>query len=223
MDVLSIDTPRGPGRLLLAEAPQPRAVLLLGHGANGAVNAYDLQLLADRLPDRGISVARFEQPWKTAGGKVSTPPPTLDDPWRSAVDAVAERWPALPLIVGGRSAGARVACRTFAPPALGVICLAFPLHLPGQPEKSRIAELAGVAGPVLIFQGNADPFGTGDELGEALRLHPAAGTITVVDVVGAHSFGPRTAAARSLAPALETTIVERCDAFVSGLVDTVAP
>lgn len=190
MTSLDIDTPRGPGRLVLDEAAAPRAILLLGHGAGGGIDAFDLAALADALPPLGITVARFEQPWRTAGRRVAGAAAGLDAAWRTALDVVVERWPDLPLVVGGRSAGARVACRCYAPPARGVVALSFPLHPPGRPASSRIAELAAVtevAAPVLVVQGARDPFGTPAELRAALAGAP----VTITGIEGAvHGLGP---------------------------------
>lgn len=192
-----VDTPEGPGRWHLDLAASPQAVLALGHGAGGGVTAMDLALLAGALPAHGISVARFEQPWRLAGRKVATRPPRLDVAWLAAVDDLTEHpeLAGLPLTVGGRSAGARVACRTAAAVgAVGVLCLAFPLHLPGRPEKSRLVELLTPTVPRLVLQGTRDSFGSADELGSALET---AGTtvgaggagVEVVPVPGAdHSF-----------------------------------
>ena len=139
---------------------------MLGHGAGGGVTAADLQLLARRLPAVGITVVRFEQPWRTAGRKVAVPPPRLDEGWRAAVPAVLGHPAAGGLLFfGGRSAGARVACRT-APEfgVAGVVCLAFPLHLPGRPEKSRLPELLTPTVPRLVLQGTNDSFGRPAEI-----------------------------------------------------------
>lgn len=190
-----VETPEGPGRWHLDLAGSPRAVLALGHGAGGGVTAMDLALLAGALPAHGISVARFEQPWRLAGRKVATRPPQLDVAWLAAVEELHKR-PELadrPLIVGGRSAGARVACRTAdALGAAGVLCLAFPLHLPGRPEKSRLSELLAPATVSrLVLQGTRDSFGSADELTLALAAAGTAGGVgvEVVPVPGAdHSF-----------------------------------
>ena len=182
---LTVATATVPGRLVVDEAIDPRAVLLLGHGAGGGVDAFDLAAIAADLPIRGITVARFEQPWRTAGRKVAGPPRSLDVAWRTALELVVQRWPELPLVVGGRSAGARVACRCFAPPALGVVALAFPLHPPGRPEKSRADELAMVRAPVLVVQAERDPFGTPAEIEQAVRI------ARLVAIAGAvHALGP---------------------------------
>lgn len=182
---VSVATEGGPGRLVVAEAADPLAVLLLGHGAGGGIDSFDLHALAETLPTVGVTVARFEQPWRTAGRKVAGPAKGLDAAWHAALDLVADRWPGLTLVVGGRSAGARVACRCFAPPALGVVALAFPLHPPGRPEKSRAEELAAVGGPVLVVQGERDPFGGPDEI---CRAVPAAEVVVVPGAV--HALGP---------------------------------
>lgn len=182
---LTVATATMPGRLVVDEATDPLAVLLLGHGAGGGVDAFDLAALAAALPARGITVARFEQPWRAAGRRVAGPARGLDAAWRTALDEAARRWPALPLVVGGRSAGARVACRCFAPPARGVVALAFPLHPPGHPEKSRADELLAVDAPVLVIQGERDPFGTPGEIEQVLA------SARLVAVSGAaHALGP---------------------------------
>ncbi|WOP18161.1 alpha/beta family hydrolase [Raineyella sp. LH-20] len=191
MTTLDIDTPRGPGRLVLDEAAEPRAILLLGHGAGGGIDTFDLAALADALPPGGITVARFEQPWRTAGRRVAGAAGGLDEAWRTALDVAVERWPGLPLVVGGRSAGARVACRCYAPPARGVVALSFPLHPPGRPAASRVAELAAVPGPVLVVQGTRDPFGHPAELRAALADVRADAPVTITEIEGAvHGLGP---------------------------------
>lgn len=182
---VAVETSTSPGRLVIDAAAAPQAMLLLGHGAGGGVEAFDLAALAAALPAQGITVARFEQPWRAAGRKVAGPPKGLDVAWRAALDLVVQRWPALPLVVGGRSAGARVACRCFEPPARGVVALAFPLHPPGRPEKSRADELRSVAAPVLVVQGERDPFGSPGE------IEQVDASVRLVSVPGAaHALGP---------------------------------
>lgn len=140
---------------------RPRAQLLLGHGAGGGVGSHDLVALSAALPASGVLVARFEQPWRVRGGRVATRPATLDAAWLDAVPAI--RVDGVPLVAGGRSAGARVACRTAAELAVdGVVALAFPLHPPGRPERSRAAELPDCE--TLIVQGERDQFGTPADL-----------------------------------------------------------
>ncbi|MEW2413949.1 alpha/beta family hydrolase [Streptomyces sp. NPDC046866] len=159
----SLDTSAGPARITWHTAPgDARLVLALGHGAGGGIEARDLQALAAALPPRGITVALVEQPWRVAGKKVAAAPKVLDQGWRELWPALAA--PGLPVVAGGRSAGARVACRTAAElDAAAVLALSFPLHPPGKPEKSRAAELTGAGRPALVVQGGRDPFGRPDE------------------------------------------------------------
>jgi uncharacterized protein len=160
------------GRLHIAEAETPRAVLLLGHGASGKIDGADLLALVAALPDEGITVVRHEQAWRVSGGPMRARPDQLDPGWHTAVRHVAEHWTSIPMLVGGHSAGARCACRGSANPDLprqaAVLALSFPLHPPGKPDRSRVDELAGVPVPVTVVQGERDPFGGADELVAAL-------------------------------------------------------
>lgn len=151
-------TPEGDARLVVDEASgRTRGVLVLGHGAGGGIQARDLVALARKLPGSGFTVVRVEQPWRLAGRRVASPPRALDRAWLTALDAVRRDGP---LAVGGRSAGARVACRTArAVGAAAVVALAFPLHPPGRPERSRWSELAEAGVPTLVVQGDRDTFG----------------------------------------------------------------
>jgi uncharacterized protein len=152
-----IDTPHGPARAHLQPADAPRALLVLGHGAGGGVTAPDLVTAAEEAVRLQVSVALVEQPYRVAGRKSPAPAHQLDTAWLAVVDALRGE---APVLCGGRSAGARVACRTAAGTgATGVLCLAFPLHPPGRPEKTRLPELEAVEVPVLIVQGESDPFG----------------------------------------------------------------
>ena len=135
---------------------------MLGHGAGGGVEAPDLQRLGQRLPRRGITVVLVEQPWRVAGRRVAVSPERLDSAFVAACD---RQRPRNPLVVGGRSAGARVACRTARHVgAVGVLALAFPLHPPGRPDRSRADELLEARLPTLVVQGGRDPFGSPGEL-----------------------------------------------------------
>lgn len=148
----------------------PLATVLLSHGAGNGIDARDLEALARVLPRHGFTVVRLEQPWRVAGRKVATAPPTLDVALVGAAESLASRGLLLgPLVVGGRSAGARSACRC-APGlgAAGVLALAFPLHPPGKPEKSRLAELRGGSVPTLLVQGERDTMGRPEEFPEDL-------------------------------------------------------
>lgn len=159
--VRSLQTPHGEGRLHVRRAHRPVATLLLSHGAGGGVDARDLLALAAALPGQGISVLLLEQPWRVAGRRIATPPATLDVGLRAAAASVRSK---APLVVGGRSAGARSAARcALSLGAVGCLALSFPLHPPGRPEKSRADELAGAGVPVLVVQGERDPMGRPDE------------------------------------------------------------
>ena len=213
--VLTVATPQGAGRCFLDPADDPRALLVLGHGAGGGISAADLELLARGLPVLGITVVRFEQPWRTAGRRIAGPPSTLDEAWQAAVAELRRQpWGAGRLFVGGRSAGARVACRTArAVAAAGVVCLAFPLHLPGRPEKSRAAELLTAGVPRLVLQGSKDTFGTPAEIREAMGMAPG---IRLVELPGAdHGF--RVAKAASFTAAdLRARVLAEVGLFVGG-------
>lgn len=186
MDI-DVWTTLGPGRLVVAAADEPRAVLWISHGAGGGIDALDLAALATELPGLGITVIRYEQPWRVAGRKIAPRPAALDVGWMEAAPQVAGIAAGLPLIVGGRSAGARVACRTAdAVGAVAVLCLAFPLHPPGKPENSRIDELLMPTVPVLVLQGERDTFGNADAVSAAIGAAPG---IRVTAVPGAdHSM-----------------------------------
>ena len=152
-----VETSRGPARL--HEAGEGGPLLVLGHGAGGGVGAVDLVAAAAAALDLGWRVVLVEQPWRLKGRKVAEPPPRLDEAWLNVLAAVD----GAPLVVGGRSAGARVACRTAAQVgADAVLCLAFPLHPPGRPDRSRLPELELVDVPLLVVQGTQDAFGVPD-------------------------------------------------------------
>ncbi|WP_336246802.1 alpha/beta family hydrolase [Streptomyces cupreus] len=157
-----ISTDAGDARVTWHKARKARLVLAVSHGAGGGVEARDLKALAQVLPAHGVTVALVEQPWRVAGKKVAPAPKTLDVGWRGVWPALTE--PGLPVISGGRSAGARVACRTATElGAHAVLALSFPLHPPGKPEKSRAEELLGSGVPTLVVQGGNDPFGKPEE------------------------------------------------------------
>jgi predicted alpha/beta-hydrolase family hydrolase len=162
-----VPTPAGDARVT-THAARGRALglLVLGHGAGGGIEAPDLRALAAALPPQGIGVALVEQPWRVAGRKLAPAPGTLDAAWLPVMAGLAASV-RVPLLVGGRSAGARVACRTAAATgAAGVLALAFPLHPPGRPDRSRADELLGTGLPTLTVQGAKDPFGAPGEFPE---------------------------------------------------------
>ncbi|MFF0538180.1 alpha/beta hydrolase family protein [Streptomyces coelicoflavus] len=192
----AVETDAGAARITWHRARDPRLVLAVSHGAGGGIEARDLTALAAALPAHGVSVALVEQPWRVAGKKLAPAPKTLDTGWRGV-------WPALtapgpPVISGGRSAGARVACRTAGElGAHAVLALSFPLHPPGKPEKSRAAELLGAGVPTLVVQGGNDPFGRPREFPE--------GAYDLIEVpYGDHGFAVPKRAETTQEQALET-------------------
>lgn len=157
-------TPLGDARTVTARARTPIATLLLSHGAGGGIGSRDLVALATALPRHGVTVICFEQPWVLAGRRVASPPATLDEGLRVVAGRLRS---SAPLIVGGRSAGARSAARCAAGlGATGCLALSFPLHPPGRPEKSRLDELLDAGVRTLVVQGERDTFGTPEEFPE---------------------------------------------------------
>lgn len=214
MDV-DVPTSLGPGRLVVASAADPSAALWLGHGAGGGIGAVDLAALADLLPECGVTVLRYEQPWRVAGRRVAPRPQQLDIAWLETAPAVREIVGDLPLVTGSRSAGARVACRTAAEVgAAGVICLAFPLHPPGRPERSRLDELLTPEVPVLVLQGDRDTFGTAEQVRADVA---GSGAVRVVPVPGA-DHGMKVLASSPLRPAeVARLIVDDVATFVTAV------
>ena len=160
----------------LDAAESPVAALILGHGAGGGIESPDLVGAAKAAREASLTVALVEQPYRVAGRRSPAPAAQLDAAWISVIQQLAFD---VPLIAGGRSAGARVACRTANETgAAAVLCLAFPVHPPGKPEKSRLDELDAVQVPTLVVQGERDPFGT----------PPPGPNRTVVRVPGTHSL-----------------------------------
>ncbi len=163
-----IDTPHGEARLVVDQARRPVATLLLSHGSGNGIDTPDLEALARHLPRNGVTVVRLEQPWKVAGRRVATAPPTLDAALIAGANRLRTR---TPLVVGGRSAGARSAARCAKRlAASGCLALAFPLHPPGKPESSRLDELRGSRVPTLVIQGERDPMGRPEEFPDGLDL-----------------------------------------------------
>lgn len=191
-----IGTPVGRARVV-AEGAGP-LTLVLGHGAGGGVDAPDLRAARDAGLSAGLRVVRVEQPWRVQGRRVAEAPPRLDAAWRAVLETLEG-----PLVVGGRSAGARVACRTAeATSAVAVLALAFPLHPPGRPDRSRLGELLAPRVPRLVLQGERDAFGVPE---------PAPG-VEVHVVRGAdHAFGVRRADGRT-----RTEVTDELGAVISG-------
>ena len=181
-----IDTPLGPARAHTTDGGS-RGTLVLGHGAGGGVESADLLEVTTEAAAAGWRVIRVEQPWRVAGRRVAPAPPRLDEGWRAVLAALrADGRLTGPLVLGGRSAGARVACRTAAEhEAAGVLAMAFPLHPPGRPEKSRAAELTAVLVPIVVVQGERDTFGRPEDVAAALSGRPGA---SVYAVPGDHAL-----------------------------------
>lgn len=184
-----VDTPEGPARTTTTDpAAAPLGTLVLGHGAGGLRWTLDVLAVRDVMVAAGWQVVLVDQPWRVAERRIGPRPPALDVAWVPVLAEVERHRGGGRLVTGGRSAGARVACRTA--PAVGadaVVCLSFPLHLPGRPQQSRAAELAvpGAHGlPVHVVQGTTDPFGTPAEVEAVL---PPLATLDVVP--GPHSLG----------------------------------
>jgi len=182
--ILDVETPHGLARAHVHPVPRPKASLVLGHGAGGGIAAPDLVVASDVAREQGLSVALVEQPYRVAGRRAPAPAAQLDAAWTIVIaHLLASEFSGVPLVVGGRSLGARVACRTQAAlRAVGVLCLAFPLTPPRRsgsaPAQSRLSELDAVSAPTLVVQGTRDPFG----------MPPAAAGRTVIEVAGNHSL-----------------------------------
>jgi predicted alpha/beta-hydrolase family hydrolase len=183
MTALELATPHGTARAHLRPAQAPWAALLLGHGAGGGIGAPDLLAATEAALARGVSVALVEQPYRVAGRRSAAPAHQLDAAWIAVAEQLRDGpLEGLALLAGGRSAGARVACRTAgAIGAIGVLCLAFPLHPParaGAERKTRLPELEAAGVPVLVVQGRNDRFG----------MPPAGPERTVAVVRGDHGL-----------------------------------
>ena len=198
---IEVTTPRG---LAWADMDRPSGrpvgLLVLGHGAGGGVEAADLLAARRAALEAEWAVARVTQPYRVAGRRSPPAGPVLDGAWLPVVTKVrsGRGLGLLPVVFGGRSSGARVACRTAsAGHAAGVLALAFPLHPPGHPERSRVDELAGPTVPVLVVQGDRDPFG----------MPPAAVGRRIVVVAGDHSLRGAAEPIRLAVTAFLTTLV----------------
>ena len=192
---IELDTPHGPARVHLQTADNATTALVLGHGAGGGVSSPDLMATTKAAIEEGITVALVEQPYRVAGRKSPAPAPQLDAAWISVLEQLqANQLQGLAIIAGGRSSGARVACRTADETgASGVLCLAFPVHPPGKagdPSKSRLYELDAVGVPTLVVQGENDPFG----------LPPEGPHRIVITVPGNHSLRNTAAIAAAVTP-----------------------
>ena len=189
MPHLQIDTPTGPARADLHRVDRPRGALVLGHGAGGGIEAPDLIAARDAAVEEEFTVALVEQPYRVAGRRSPAPAKRLDEAWIAVLERLgADELEGLPLVVGGRSLGARVACRTVQETGgEAVLCLAFPLLPPrrgDKPPQSRLPELEAVEVPVLVVQGESDRFG----------MPPEGPDRRVVKVAGDHGLKADTGA-----------------------------
>jgi hypothetical protein len=161
-DHIEVETSAGVGWISLERPAKATAILALTHGAGGGVGSPDLRAVRDAAASAGIAVALITQPYRVAGRAAPPRPPVQEPPWLELIVALRRRrgFGALPLIIGGRSNGARLACRTATVcRAAAVVALAYPLHPPGKPDVSRLDELEQPTVPVLVVQGDRDPFG----------------------------------------------------------------
>jgi predicted alpha/beta-hydrolase family hydrolase len=201
---IGIETPHGPARVHLHDVDRPRGAVILGHGAGGGVGAPDLVTASKAAQEAGYSVGLVEQPYRVAGRRSPAPAHQLDTAWVAVVEQLRSgELAGLPLVTGGRSSGARVACRTAAATgAIGVLCLAFPLQPPrrtGPPVASRLPELESVEVPVLVIQGERDMFG----------MPPEGRSRTVVRVTGDHGLKADRAAIAAAARSWLEALVSR--------------
>ncbi len=208
--MIEVQTPHGVARVHLHPVDRPAAALVLGHGAAGGVASRDLVAATEAALSLGVGVALVEQPYRVAGRRSPAPASQLDAAWTAVIDhLLAGELRGRPLVVGGRSSGARVACRTAeATGAVAVLCLAFPLQPPRRSgsalAQSRLAELDEVNVPVLVVQGARDAFG----------MPPTATRRTVVQVLGDHSLRTDLDAVAAAVRAWLPGVVEtRADAF----------
>ena len=196
--MIEIETPHGPAHAHVSEADDPVAALLLGHGAGGGFSSKDLLATRAVALEQRVTTVFVQQPYSVAGRRSPAPVKQLDAAWLAVVAGLDLH--GLPLIAGGRSSGARVACRTAAEAgAVAVLCLAFPVHPPGKPEKTRLDELDGVSVPVLVIQGERDPFG----------MPPDADGREVVTVPGTHSLAAGVKQIEAAVAAWLPTVVAR--------------
>jgi uncharacterized protein len=188
--------------LTTAAEAAPIARLLLAHGAGAGMDSSFLEHMAALLAARHIETWRFEFPYmaeRRAGGKKRPPPKaeTLLDAYRTAAAEAVAGAPKLPLLVGGKSMGGRIASMVAdelyaAGTSVGCVCLGYPFHPPNQPQTWRISHLAPMRGPTLIVQGERDPFGTKAEIADLVSSTPLSEQLRFAWIGdGDHDFGPR--------------------------------
>jgi predicted alpha/beta-hydrolase family hydrolase len=175
--------------LTIYRAAKPTAALVLAHGAGAGQTSPFMVRVSKGLTDRGISTATFDFPYMTAKRHVPDKPPVLEEAWRQAIDEAARAFAGLPLFIGGKSMGGRIATQVAAAsagPVRGVVLLGYPLHPPGRPQQRRDAHLPAVTVPMLFVQGSRDTFGTAADIAGLL---PSLARATLHEVAGGdHSF-----------------------------------
>jgi predicted alpha/beta-hydrolase family hydrolase len=167
----------------------PSACFVLAHGAGAGQSSPFMTAFARGMAERGITTATFDFPYMTARRKVPDPARVLEAHWRRVIDAARSGLPALPLFIGGKSMGGRIASQVAAgahSAVAGLVFLGYPLHPPGRPDKPRDAHLPRISEPMLFVQGTRDTFGTVSEIRALLPRLPNA---TLHEVAGGdHSF-----------------------------------
>lgn len=206
----------GPPDLLFDGPVDSPHTVILAHGAGAPMDSAFMQRLAGELAERGKRIVRFEFPYmrrRRESGRRLPPDrlPVLQQHWRSTIERVG---PAADLFIGGKSMGGRIAS-TIADEAgvRGLICLGYPFHPPGRPERLRVAHLAGLRTPTLVLQGTRDALGRPEEI-ETYRLSPAIRLHYLED--GDHSFKPRVRSGRTQEQHM-IEAAERICAFIDGL------
>jgi predicted alpha/beta-hydrolase family hydrolase len=172
LHLVEIETSGGPAHVELT-IPEAGASFLVTatHGAGGTPDTADVVAVKDAAERLGAATALVTQPYRMRGARAPGSAPKQDQAWIELTGALLKLTGGVPLIQCGRSNGARVVCRTAqAVGATGAIALAFPLHPPGHPEKSRAGELAAAGVPVLVVNGDRDPFGIPEEEKENIRV-----------------------------------------------------
>jgi len=221
MNAFTIPAPAGEIRATLYEPAEPHQTLVLAHGAGAGQGHPWMRARSGDLAARGVRVVTFDFPYITAGRRMPDRTAILLDTWRHVVEHAGRRWPELPLAIGGKSMGGRMATMLLAEPdapagVKGCVALGYPLHPPGKPEQLRVAHLGAIRVPVLVVQGERDPFGGPDDIRRAFG--EAGKPVEVVDVShGGHGFEVRSKDAR------QADVHARVADTVAKWLDTLSP
>jgi len=194
----------------LYKAAKPAAALVLAHGAGAGQKSAWMIKAASAIAAQGIHCATFDFPYIAAGRKAPDRAPVLEDAWRAALAEARAVFAKLPLFIGGKSMGGRIASHIAAQGVDGVRGLVFfgyPLHPPGRPEQRRDSHLPKIAEPMLFIQGSHDTFGNEAEMSALIpalqraELHVVPG--------GDHSFKVK-GGAKAQQPAFDEVIRAAC-------------